>query len=84
MIKRFVLSLAASLLLAAPALAAESCQQALTDTTNASKTAMIGPKETEKVNDLLKQATDLCKGDDQQQAEGRELLRVARTIIGES
>jgi hypothetical protein len=84
MIHRFMLGLAAGVLLAAPAIAAESCQQALTDTTAASTTAIIGPKETAKVADLLKQATDLCKGDEKQQAEGQELLRVARMMIGES
>jgi hypothetical protein len=71
------------LLAAAPAFAAETCEQALKDTTAGSKTAIIGPKETEKVADLLKQAEPLCKGDAQQQAEGIALLRVARTVTGE-
>jgi hypothetical protein len=68
---------------AAPVLAAESCEQALKDTTAGSKTAIIGPKETEKVADLLKRAEPLCKGDAQQQAEGIALLRLARSRIGE-
>ena len=77
-------SAAALLILgAAPVLAAESCEQALKDTTAGSKTAIIGPKETEKVADLLKQADPLCKGDAQQQAEGIALLRLARSVIGE-
>jgi len=75
---------AATLILAvAPALAAATCEQALKDTTGGSKTAIIGPKETEKVADLLKQAEPLCKGDAQQQAEGIALLRLARSVIGE-
>ncbi len=78
------LSVALSLALAAaPAMAGETCQQAFTDTAANAKLAIIGPKETDKVADLLKRAAPLCKGDAQQQAEGIELLRVARTIIGE-
>jgi len=73
----------AILLVAAPAWAAETCGQALADTTAQSKTAIIGPKATAKVGDLLNQATDLCKGDAKQQAQGIELLRVARIMIGE-
>ena len=68
---------------AAPVLAAESCEQALKDTTAGSKTAIVGPKETEKVADQLKRAEPLCKGDVQQQAEGIALLRLARSTIGE-
>ncbi len=68
---------------AAPALAAETCDQALKDTSAGSKTAIIGPKETAKVADLVKTAEPLCKGDAQQQAEGIALLRLARTTIGE-
>jgi len=63
--------------------AAETCEQALKDTTAGSKTATISPKATEKVAELLKQAEPLCKGDAKQQQEGIELLRVARTMIGE-
>ena len=75
---------AAILILAAGApLAAETCEQALKDTTAGSKIAIVGPKETEKVADLLKQAEPLCKGDAQQQAEGIALLRLARSVIGE-
>lgn len=79
-------SLAACLagaLAAVPAFAAETCDQAFKDTSAGSKTAIIGPKETAKVADLVKQAEPLCKGDAQQQAEGFELLRLARTMIGE-
>jgi hypothetical protein len=68
---------------AGPALAAETCDQALKDTTAGSKTAIIAPKSTAKVADLIKQAEPLCKGDAQQQAEGIALLRVARSVIGE-
>lgn len=64
---------------AGPALAAETCDQALKDTTAGSKTAIIAAK----VADLIKQAEPLCKGDAQQQAEGVALLRVARSVIGE-
>ena len=71
------------MLAVAPAFAAETCEQALKDTTAGSKTAIIGPKETEKVAELLKQAEPLCKGDTQQQAEGIALLRLARSTIGE-
>jgi hypothetical protein len=72
-----------ALLLAAPARAAERCEQALKDTTAGSKTAIIGPKETARVADLLKQAEPLCQGDAKQQQEGLELLRAARIVIGE-
>ena len=68
---------------AAPALAGETCDQALKDTTAASKTAVIGPKATARLGDLLKQAEPLCKGEAAQQAEGIELLRVGRMMIGE-
>jgi hypothetical protein len=75
---------AAMLILAlGAARAAETCEQALKDTTAGSKTAIIGPKETEKVADLLKQAELLCKGDAPQQAEGIALLHLARSTIGE-
>jgi hypothetical protein len=70
-------------LLAAPAFAGETCDQAFKDTTTGSKAAIIGPKETDKVAGLLKQAEPLCKGDAKQQAEGLELLRLARSVIGE-
>lgn len=70
-------------LLAGPALAAETCDQAFKDTSAGAKTAIIAPKETEKVADLLKRAEPLCKGDAKQQTEGVELLRLARSVIGE-
>lgn len=76
----FALSIALGV---APAFAGETCDQALKDTTAASKTAVVGPKETTKVGDLLKQAEPLCKGEAAQQAEGVEALRIARMIIGE-
>ena len=66
-----------------PAFAAETCDQALKDTTAASKTALIGPQASGHVADLLKQAEALCKGDPTQQAEGIEVLRSARAAIGE-
>jgi len=70
-------------LAAMPAFAAETCEQALKDTTAGSKTAIIAPKETARVADLLKQAEPLCKGEAAQQAEGLALLRNARMTIGE-
>ena len=80
---RLFCAAAMSILAAGAALAAETCDQALKDTTAGSKTAIVGPKETQKVADLLKQAEPLCKGDAQQQAEGIALLRLARSVIGE-
>jgi hypothetical protein len=71
----------ALVLLAAPAFAAESCDQPLKDTQAAFKTSTIGPKETEKADAAIKQAEDLCKQG--KAAEANDLLRVARTIIGE-
>jgi len=78
------LGLAFFLLAAAPAFAAEKCQQALTDTVNQAKAAKIGEAAANQVADLVKQATDLCKGDEDQQKEGLELLRLARLMIGET
>ena len=83
MLRILCFALFAALLTAASVRAAENCDQALKDTTAGAKTAIIGPKETEKVAELLKQAEPLCKGDAKQQEEGIELLRVARTMIGE-
>jgi hypothetical protein len=71
----------ALVLLAAPAFAAESCDQPLKDTQAAFKTSTIGPKETEKADAAIKQAEELCKQG--KAAEANDLLRVARTIIGE-
>ena len=68
---------------AGPAFAAETCDQAFKDTSAGSKSAIIAPKETAKVADLLKEAEPLCKGDPRQQAEAIALLRLARTMIGE-
>jgi hypothetical protein len=76
--------LGAAALAAAPALAAETCDQALKDTTAASKAAVIGPHASSEVESLIKQAEELCKKDDpQQKAQAVELLRLARTMIGE-
>jgi len=82
-VPRFLVLSFAVMLAALPAVAAETCDQALKDTTAGSKTAIIAPKQTAKVADLLKQAEPLCKGDDKQQAEGIALLRNARMMIGE-
>jgi hypothetical protein len=82
-VPRFLWVALVLMLAAAPAVAAQTCEQALKDTTAGSKTAIVGPKETSKVADLLKAAEPLCKGDAQQQAEGIELLRLARSVIGE-
>jgi hypothetical protein len=71
----------ALVLLAAPAFAAESCDQPLKDTQAAFKTSAIGPKETEKADALIKQAEDLCKNG--KAADANALLRQARTMIGE-
>jgi hypothetical protein len=76
--------LGAVALLAAPAFAAESCDQALKDTTAAWKAAVIGPRGTTEAESLIKQAEELCKKDDaQQKSESLELLRLVRTMIGE-
>jgi hypothetical protein len=84
-LNRTILALiGAAALLASPALAAENCEQALKDTTAAWKAAVIGPRETAEAESLIKQAEELCKRDDaQQKSESVELLRLARTMIGE-
>jgi hypothetical protein len=71
----------AAILIAAPALAAESCDQPLKDTQAAFKTSTIGPKETARADAAIKQAEDLCKQG--KAAEANDLLRLARTMIGE-
>jgi hypothetical protein len=76
--------LGAAAFAAAPAFAAETCDQALKDTTAAWKAAVIGPRATAEAESLIKQADELCKKDDaQQKAQAIELLRLARTMIGE-
>jgi hypothetical protein len=76
-----LLGMAVALLCAAPALAAETCEQALKDTKAAYGGSTIAPKEYAKAGELIKQAEDLCK--DGKQAEAVDLLRTARTMIGE-
>lgn len=71
----------ALVLLAAPAFAAESCDQPLKDTQAAFKTSTIGPKETEKTDAAIKKAEELCK--EGKAAEANDLLRLARMMIGE-
>jgi hypothetical protein len=66
---------------AVPALAAISCEQSLKDTEGAFKLSTIGPKETQRAEAAIKQAEDLCKQG--KGAEANELLRLARTMIGE-
>lgn len=78
---RFSLGIAAAALIAAPAVAAGNCEQALKDTAAAFKTNTIGPKAVLGVELLIKQAEELCKQG--KQAEAEELLRSARTMIGE-
>jgi hypothetical protein len=78
---RFSLAIAAAALIAAPAVAAENCDQSLKDTMAAFKTNAIGPKAVLGVELLIKQAEDLCKQG--KQAEAAELLRNARAMIGE-
>ena len=70
-----------ALVIAAPALAAQSCDQSLKDTQAAFKTSTIGPKETEKADAAIKQAEELCKQG--KAGEANDLLRLARTMIGE-
>jgi hypothetical protein len=70
-----------SLVIAAPAFAAESCDQPLKDTQAAFKTSTIGPKTTQQAEAAIKQAEDLCK--EGKSNEANELLRLARTMIGE-
>ena len=79
---RFLAIIGVAAFAAASALA-EPCDQALKDTTAASKSAVIGPKAGATVAELLKNAEPLCKGEGQQQAEGIEMLRIARAMIGE-
>jgi hypothetical protein len=76
-----LLGMAVALVCAAPALAAETCEQALKDTKAAYGGSAIAPKEYAKAGELIKQAEDLCK--DGKQAEAIDLLRTARTMIGE-
>lgn len=76
-----LLGMAVALVCAAPALAAETCEPALKDTKAAYGGSAIAPKEYAKAGELIKQAEDLCK--DGKQAEAIDLLRTARTMIGE-
>lgn len=76
-----LLGVSAALLCAAPALAAETCEQAVKDTKAAYGGSTIAPKEYAKAGELIKQGEDLCK--EGKQAEAVELLRIARTMIGE-
>jgi hypothetical protein len=64
-----------------PAFAADNCEQALKDTKAAYGGSAIAPKTYAKAGELIKQAEDLCK--EGKQAEAVELLRTARTMIGE-
>jgi hypothetical protein len=81
MMRSFWLGLAGVLLMAAPALAAENCEQVLKDTRAAYKTNTIGPKALTEVDALVREAEDLCKQGNSERAS--ELLRMARAMIGE-
>jgi hypothetical protein len=76
-----LLGLAAATLCAVPALAADTCEQAVKDTKAAYGGSTIAPKTYAKAGELIKQAEDLCK--EGKQAEAVELLRTARSMIGE-
>jgi hypothetical protein len=79
---RFVLlGVAVAACCGAPALAADNCEQALKDTKAAYGGSTIAPKTYAKAGELIKQAEDLCK--EGKQAEAVELLRTARSMIGE-
>jgi hypothetical protein len=71
----------AAFVIAAPALAAEKCEQSLKDTQAAFKTSTISPKATQKTDEAIKQAEELCK--EGKAAEANDLLRLARMMIGE-
>ena len=74
-------ALAIAALLAAPAGAAENCEQALKDTKAAYGLSTIAPKEYDKAGALIKSAEALCKDGNGTEAIGD--LRTARTMIGE-
>jgi hypothetical protein len=78
---RVLLLALVAVVIAVPALAAQSCDQALKDTQTAFKTSTIGPKETEKADAAIRQAEDLCKQG--KGTEANDLLRLARMMIGE-
>lgn len=80
MIRAFLLGVVA-VAIAAPVLGAESCDQPLKDTQAAFKTSIIAPKTTQQAEAAIKQAEDLCK--EGKAREANELLRLARTMIGE-
>lgn len=79
--RSFLLGFAAAAIIAAPVLAAESCDQPLKDTQAAFKTSTIGPKSTQKADEAIKQAEELCKQGKAREA--NDLLRLARSMIGE-
>lgn len=70
-----------AVIIVAPALAAEKCDQSLKDTQASFKTATISPKATQKTAEAIKQAEELCK--EGKAAEANDLLRLARMMIGE-
>jgi hypothetical protein len=78
---RVLLLALVAIVIAVPALAAESCDQPLKDTQTAFKTSTIGPKETEKADAAIRQAEELCKQG--KATEANDLLRLARMMIGE-
>ncbi len=79
--RAILLGLGAAVLCAAPALAADNCEQALKDTKAAYAGSTIAPKGYDKAGTLIKEAEEQCKNG--KQAEAADLLRVARTMIGE-
>jgi hypothetical protein len=81
MSRAFLIGLAAIVIAASPVLAAENCDQSLKDTQAAFKTSAIAPKTTQQADAAIKRAEELCK--EGKAAEANELLRLARTMIGE-
>ena len=76
-----LLGLAGLLLVAAPAPAADKCEQQLKDTKAAYGGSTIAPKTYARAGDLIKEAEEQCKAGNE--AEAIALLRQARIMIGE-
>jgi hypothetical protein len=76
-----LLGLGVLALAAAPARAADNCEQQLKDTKAAYATSTIAPKSYAKAGDLIKEAEELCKAG--KEADAIDDLRLARMMIGE-
>jgi hypothetical protein len=72
---------AAALLFAAPAVAADNCEQQLKDAKTAYAGSTIAPKSYARAGDLLKDAEAQCTAG--KNAEAIALLRQVRLMIGE-